>query len=267
MKKKNVRTEHSSVLIALFVFAVLFVCLPTQTKAQYQPPDSCLKLLDDPYEELHFQNPDSVKVDSCEDSPTYKQVYAKYDFYVRFLYNIKPRNGTYPPDTIIEFTWQDIDTNYHATRTGFSNIESKYGTYSFREVNTEFPDTTQFIPRRLLIRFINYVNIDSVCNDINKIEYVYLSWYLSRYGYWGDVIEMEEYNLKIYPNPAADYIIIQNHSNNYFDKVEICSVIGENIITKGINIDETYRLDITYFQNGIYFIKVGNIHKTLIVNK
>jgi hypothetical protein len=65
MKKLNVRTERRSVLaIALFVFAVFFVALQQQAKAQYQPPDSCLDLVY-PVEDSVHSNYDSVMIDTC----------------------------------------------------------------------------------------------------------------------------------------------------------------------------------------------------------
>jgi len=49
-------------------------------------PDSCLKLLQDPYH--NFRNPGSVKADSCVDSPTYGNKYAFR--YFLCLCNIEP---------------------------------------------------------------------------------------------------------------------------------------------------------------------------------
>ncbi|MBI5326437.1 MAG: hypothetical protein HZB41_14390 [Ignavibacteriae bacterium] len=80
--KKFVILFVTSLLSHLIFIGLLFVMLflPPKVEAQFPLPDSCLKLLDDPYEELHFQNPDSVKVDSCEYSTTFKQVYAKKNY-------------------------------------------------------------------------------------------------------------------------------------------------------------------------------------------
>ena len=165
MKKLNVGTEHCSVLVcALFVFAVLFVCMPPQAKAQYQPPDSCLKL---PIgsDEYPIGNPDSVRVDSCLDSPTYKQYYAKKFMLIfeRFVYVFIQRPLL--KDSL--YTWNDIDSNHNDMKMIFQDIENQFGPYYFKRHYLALTNDSDFIkvPTCLMI-FDNYICADTLINYI-----------------------------------------------------------------------------------------------------
>ncbi|MBK7696646.1 MAG: VCBS repeat-containing protein [Saprospiraceae bacterium] len=69
----------------------------------------------------------------------------------------------------------------------------------------------------------------------------------------------QELNL-VYPNPATDFIIIPNKSQ----EIEIFSSLGSSS-WKLSNIAED-RVDVSFFANGLYFIKIGNkINKFIIL--
>jgi hypothetical protein len=164
----------------VLLFSLLsFFLLTSQSYSQV--PDSCLKIFCFPQDSTFF-NLDSVKVDSCFGSPTYGEFYATHFFYIKFKYNVLPRPGIYPKDTIIEYTWQDIDTSYSYTREGFQQLEQEFGSFWLREERLSFPDTTQFLPRTLLLRFEDYINIDSVENFVKNIQLVSEAYYRRGYG-------------------------------------------------------------------------------------
>ena len=67
--------------------------------------------------------------------------------------------------------------------------------------------------------------------------------------------------IKIYPNPAKTYIYIENVLKS---NIEIVDLVGKTIINvAGTN---KTKIDISYLQNGIYFIKIDNKIYKLIKN-
>ena len=233
------------------------------------PPDSCLKLyLED---EPTFQNPDSVKVDSCIDSETYGQYYAKQFFWVKFTYNVLPRTEIYTPDTIIEYKWYNIDTSYQETRQGFQLLEQTFGNFWLREELPNKPDTTLFLPRCLLLRFENYVNIDSIIKYVNEIKLINYLYYMRRYG---SVPNVEDRNSEIneifiYPQPASNILYIKISKNIIYNKqIELINIEGEIIAKKLILFNESINIiNFSDIPTGIYFIKIGKNLKPIIIIK
>lgn len=154
------------------IVVILLLCSFTTKSFTYPPPDSCLKLVDFNGADTNFVNLDSLKIDSCELSGTYLERYSKGKFDVKFNYNIIKKAGIYPADTIIEYTWSDIDTIYSTTRVGFQQLETDYGSFYFREKFPHRPDTNGYVKRTLFIHFENYINIDSIKKDIKLIPNV-----------------------------------------------------------------------------------------------
>ena len=64
-------------------------------------------------------------------------------------------------------------------------------------------------------------------------------------------------NLKIYPNPASNEIHIDYHST--IDSISIFNVLGERISYH----THTNFIDISTFQSGVYFLKVGSENKSI----
>jgi uncharacterized protein (TIGR02145 family) len=71
-------------------------------------------------------------------------------------------------------------------------------------------------------------------------------------------------SFKIYPNPANDYLIIQNQTTIRNEKLVIKNEIGQNIITSIINGNQTH-LDISRLKQGIYFVEVWSDNNRKIV--
>ena len=62
-------------------------------------------------------------------------------------------------------------------------------------------------------------------------------------------------SFNIYPNPANDFIFIENISIG--SKVDLFNVVGKNI--KSFEIEShNQRLDINGLNSGVYFVKVGD---------
>jgi hypothetical protein len=64
--------------------------------------------------------------------------------------------------------------------------------------------------------------------------------------------------IKIYPNPFNNQLIIENKSQMPITKVSVNDLLGREVMTLTPEILRTITLDTHNFDNGIYFIKVYN---------
>lgn len=67
--------------------------------------------------------------------------------------------------------------------------------------------------------------------------------------------------LKVYPNPAKDKLIVYTNRNNTFSTIVITDVLGKTIKTIKTNEPNT-ELNVTDLQSGVYFIKVTQGNNT-----
>jgi len=235
----------------ILILALLFV----SNSLFSAPPDSCLKVYNN-YWDSTFSNPYFVKVDSCTDSPTYGEYYGKDIFRLKFEYNIIPRDYLAPEDTIIEYTWQDILPQYSNAINDFQNIELNFGTFYFRESFPNEPDTTEFVKRGLLLRFIDYVHIDSVEKALANIESVKSAGFNGWFTILTSVNESEiNHRTMVYPNPATDYIEFENSIDFNSKVIAIYDVYGRLVKQTTYN---NSPLDISELQKGCYIVRVNN---------
>ncbi len=277
MKKLNVGTEHSSILIAcLFIFAVLFVCLPPQAKAQYQPPDSCIKMIwPNDYDVLTntgSYNPDSVKADSCEYSKTFGKLFAKKYYYLKL-----PQNY-YPFDSILtknDFkNVNDISDNYKMLKNTFDSLQGELGAIYFTGLEDNPPDSIFMLNPWIKIFFEKYQDYKFIeYYLLNSIDTLIEVYYAFRAIQPTNVNEdlINKYQITISPNPVIDIIKIDITSNDYgLQIIEIfndifnivyhdsCMKLNDNIIMK---------LDLSFLPNGIFFLKNGSKIKKFIISK
>lgn len=78
------------------------------------------------------------------------------------------------------------------------------------------------------------------------------------------VKEEKEVTYSIYPNPANNLLSIIGNFNN--TKVEICNAIGQRIYSNKIN-NSNLSIDISDFDNGIYFVNIDNKIEKLIIQR
>jgi len=229
-------------------------------------PDSCLKFYWEPT--IGFQNPDSVKIDTCIDSPTYNHIFAKEFFTVQFEYNVLPRVDSTYGDSIVEYRWYDIDTNYNETRNGFSELEKKFGTFYFREIYRYEPDTTENEKRQLRIRFDEYVDVDTVVGFIKTIPLLTDVLYILRAGVLVD-IKSEKLNsnneYSIYPQPANDILHIHAKTQSQTTIIDIINMIGQIVFTKKYQSENLINLNISYLNPGVYILKINNFYIKIII--
>ena len=69
-------------------------------------------------------------------------------------------------------------------------------------------------------------------------------------------LSAEQFN--IYPNPASDFLYIENNSLANQIKVSILDIQGKEIFNNSFNRGETIALDIADLKKGIYLVKIGN---------
>jgi hypothetical protein len=71
-------------------------------------------------------------------------------------------------------------------------------------------------------------------------------------------------NIKIYPNPAQDYLFIDNA--NIDDNVNVFNVVGKRVMSFKIE-TENQAVDITDLKSGIYFLRLNNGQATKLLKK
>lgn len=69
-------------------------------------------------------------------------------------------------------------------------------------------------------------------------------------------------DVDIYPNPTQQYLYVNTNNEN---KIEIFNNIGQLVYSKNTSGSEI--VDLSNFVNGVYFIKIENSIKTIILNK
>lgn len=96
--------------------------------------------------------------------------------------------------------------------------------------------------------------VDLTCSFTNETQYYHNSYYTDCYIY--DVLGVEKLQnefVKIYPNPAKDFLTISNLQNDEID-VEMTNNLGQIVLNMEIN-DNQNKVDIRKLKNGIYFLK------------
>jgi hypothetical protein len=74
--------------------------------------------------------------------------------------------------------------------------------------------------------------------------------------------EEKSHNVKIYPNPAKDYIIVDGEMNGRLN-LEIISANGKIVFSKE-NINSTAKVDISQLDRGAYIVKISNLNELII---
>ncbi len=75
------------------------------------------------------------------------------------------------------------------------------------------------------------------------------------------VENIENANLKIYPNPAKEFVYIENLPSQ-ISMVEVCDITGKTL--KTIDLNQTQNIDVKNLKQGIYFVKAGRFVQKFI---
>lgn len=241
-------------------FLILFAI--ANTAFGYPPPDSCLKTFDIP-EDSTFSNPEDVRVDSCKESSTYTEFYGKNFFTASFNYNIIPRTGVFPKDTIMEYSISDINTIYTQAISDFQSLETEFGTFKFRERRPDVVDTNTLITRSLFINFEDYANIDTVVKRIksfNCIENIdFLGWFEVTSS-----VETEELHSNLKYNSYSQTLIVTNKLLDKTNYLQVYNLNGTEVMK--VQIDLNYQvIDLGTLKRGVYIIRNGNSIEKIII--
>jgi len=142
-----------------------------------------------------------------------------------------------------------------------SNWDDKYYSYwADTELNSQdwVHSTVKFdkIDKVMLIQFV--FNSNPIKNQ--------LGWYIDDLNIKlnsNNINEKSASKFYVYPNPADEFIIIQS-SQGFNNEAIIYNYMGQQISTVIIRNEET-KIDITSYQQGIYFVKIGNLINRFIV--
>lgn len=105
------------------------------------------------------------------------------------------------------------------------------------------------------INYTNYANgaIDFFINQV----YSNSSWInSSKYTYYYNILDNAEFdsqNLLAYPNPASDQITIRMKLEKRDSDYAIVDVLGKSITKGTIQFPES-AIEVSYLENGVYFI-------------
>lgn len=242
-------------LIILILFAI------ANTSFGYSPPDSCLKIY---YisEDSTFTNPYNVRVDSCDGSPTFGEYYAKGYFSVKFDYNIIPRSGLFPEDTLIEYSISDIDTIYNDAIIDFQNLETQYGSFKFIEEKPHLPDTTTLLSRKLSINFDDFVNIESADKSIESLSIVKSVGFANWFIILSNIIEFQEDSSFLRYNTQTELLEIKDKSISENELI-IYNIRGIEVLRRNVN-SNISTISLESLSHGIYLVIYNNRTTKLI---
>ena len=146
------------------VFSILVLLLFCISESySYRAPDSCLKSWSSGQYERH-PNPDSIRVDTCEDSPTFMMEYVKRNFRVRFDTELLNFDNSVSSNDTLFITWQNIKQQYSRVRNILRTVEEKFSTYRMF-----VKDTATYPKRQFIIEFDNYVPIRNVVKHLDSM--------------------------------------------------------------------------------------------------
>ena len=236
--------KQISLIIGLIILSSIYAL-------SQQPPDSCLKYYNEPTDST-FRNRDSVKVDSCLDSPTYGVDFGKKNFYLKFNYNIIPRTYLAPADSIIDYTIDSINNKYTVAIYEFNQLRQLYGNFKFREIHPNLPDTTTFLLRNFYLIFENYVPIKEVEKVLLSFSCLNTAGFISWYGIVSEVDEKSI--IFLHPNPVKDILDLTFLTSSNFEMISIYNLNGLKVLESNYN----EQINVAELQPGIYFMRCGD---------
>jgi hypothetical protein len=187
---------------------------------------------------------------------TFPTSMCKYDFYIRS--NCGGANSAWSKITFNN-NIQDLGNNTGSTTneilwTGYStNYDIEYGINNFAVGNGT--------------RYNNVPGFSYTLNNLipnNTYKYYIRSNCGGVFGSWKSMtfttktaLSVEDAvfknSIKIFPNPAKDFLSIQNSSNNKIDKVIVVDITGKKILEQT---GDTKKLNVSNLTNGVYLIQV-----------
>lgn len=256
------------------LISLLFLLL-TSRAATAQVPDSCLKFVFIPTDTIwhHPTNPDSLRIDSCVSSATFGEMYARGWFGVEFQYYVLPAAWG-PEDTIIDRHWSDIDTQYPAARLGFQALEAKYGNFYFRKQQPDVIDTSRGRSSIFKVWFSDYVNVDSVVDEMSRIPFVDVALLVSHIVILANVQQSKSEGdistklvIKRSDVSAISRLWKDLSGSNPGREIKIFDVVGSTLVSqRGLTLDD-FVSTIQSCRAGIVAVQSGDCIKYVLITE
>lgn len=259
-----------------FLLVIFFLSFFAQNANAEEKLDTCWTMFYPHKPEWGYFNPDSVLWDTCK-CKWYEQfqcsyIYARQWFDITFLNKDPFHFPKTHPDSILETTWQNLDSNYTELRNMFQNVEIIFGPFILIKEFPENIDSTSLASRCYKFKFQNYCQLDSVIQYIDTSGLVYDCYYrFAAYHddyYYVDDLNNSKFEAILFPNPCNDFLNIKTDKNfpNSFT-IEIIDVLGNIIEAIYINNknEQDIKINTSNLSDGIYFLRFGDKVKSFIV--
>ncbi len=199
--------------------------------------------------------------DTCIGSPTYGKTFQRGTFCIaldNYIFSQLIENGDYADI-------YDIDTvNHKEFRDSCISLEKRFGEISFyRDPNicNNRYDTFFLTEPCLAVNFSRYNLKEDLIMGLASLPGVGNAVW-SRYVPYPSEVEYMIYDtLALKPNPCFDKLKIKNIKETEItnQKIEIYNYLGSKILTLDTsNCSNDLEFDVSYFDEGIYFIKIND---------
>jgi hypothetical protein len=239
----------------VWYWLILLSCfgIATESRAQVDP---CLTLWKNVYPD--YPNPDSVMIDTCGGL---RQMFAKRMFRIVFdYYAIFPTNVT-THDTILEFSWNAIDSSFPAIRSAFHYLDTHWGGLHLLKPHAQISDTADITRRVFGLTFDNYVPVDSIVAYLSTVSQFTIQ-FVSKPGVITGVNTPRPpmgAQLQIYPNPSRDWIWFEMPSKKTPASIELHDIGGRKMHVPFIAEKNGHvSMDIHLLPEGVFVVSTGN---------
>lgn len=237
----------------LSLTAGLFLTFSASSFAAPQA-DSCLKMIwpNNYNSQGGYINPDSVKVDSCLNSFTYRKLFAAKYYFMQFALNSYPFAEVLKKNEVKNVN--DILPVYAELRWTLLNLQKKVGNIYFQglDMDTVFVDDKNNPVLR--VYFDNYQNIDEITkNIIDSIATIRTFQYHNRSMVLTLISWGNENRNDVFPNPSKEFI----KSETFIEGAEytVINELGINLQSGTISGD--YKIDVRNLLPGMYYIRTS----------
>ncbi len=233
--------------LCFFTALLITVAFLSFEKSYAIDPD-CLQMLMD-NDGYSSENIDSVMVDTCSNSSSFGQWYAKKGIRIKF-YNYPFIEEPIPLNTTKY--WYDIDTNLPLLREKLQYISNKYGAFTIIRENGS--DYFHKIIKDFIMEFENYISLDSLSLDIIDSSANVRSIGLRYEPQQLDVREKNSDTI-IYNDGN---LLKMNYSLNLNSKIRLIDIYGNIYNTEYTIANEVIDINISYLSTGVYFLLIDN---------
>ncbi|HYM21210.1 MAG TPA: hypothetical protein VEW28_09465 [Candidatus Kapabacteria bacterium] len=250
------------------VFIAVFFTLSVVDEGFGQFP-TCWTSITPPNDSIYkYVNPDSVMIDTCYSSSTYHHRFASKWFRIEFkkvIFNISAASN---PDTIIQRTWRDIDTSQMVLRANFDSVEVHFGAFILQKWAPDIGDTTNLLSQIFLLKFNNYVDIDSAQAMLKTITSIN-TYYQNRALALNEVKDFMQIKERLLESSITTRFLRIQYPLIKSSQIQVFDMKGSNQTTFIRFLQASSDIvdaDCNLLTAGIYFLTIGNnIERFLLV--